>query len=275
MREEEKIMRKKRYCMLLATMILLGQIIIPNPSKVYSASVARVQSQMLQDNNIGSSITEGSNTDVVPTTPENPQPITPTMPPLVPEKPDITLPPVTIGEPVPITPTVPIKPDNTLPLVTVGEPVPIIPTAPPITPEQPDISLPTVSPTTPVTEETPVSEVTTVKSQDTNNRTTNSQDKKVETETATTEAKDRAVKTSAQEEVLRLPHTGIETNVSWTPQYFSTNSAANADKEAEERKHTIAVHAAGTGGVVTGVGTSVLLLGILKKASWLKQFLGK
>ncbi|NHI99355.1 hypothetical protein ET007_04295 [Lactococcus garvieae] len=268
-------MRKKRYCMLLATMILLGQIIIPNPSKVYSASVARVQSQMLQDNNIGSSITEGSNTDVVPTTPENPQPITPTMPPLVPEKPDITLPPVTIGEPVPITPTVPIKPDNTLPLVTVGEPVPIIPTAPPITPEQPDISLPTVSPTTPVTEETPVSEVTTVKSQDTNNRTTNSQDKKVETETATTEAKDRAVKTSAQEEVLRLPHTGIETNVSWTPQYFSTNSAVNADKKAKERKHTIAVHAAGTGGVVTGVGTSVLLLGILKKASWLKQFLGK
>ena len=72
MREEEKIMRKKRYFMLLATMILLGQIIIPNPSKVYSAPVARVQSQMLQDNNIGSSITEGSNTDVVPTTPENP-----------------------------------------------------------------------------------------------------------------------------------------------------------------------------------------------------------
>jgi hypothetical protein len=269
MREEEKIMRKKRYFMLLATMILLGQIIIPNPSKVYSAPVARVQSQMLQDNNIGSSITEGSNTDVVPTTPENPQPITPTMPPLVPEKPDITLPPVTIGEPVPITPTVPIKPDNTLPLVTVGEPVPIIPTAPPIIPEQPDISLPTVSLPTPEAEETPA------KSQDTNNRKTNSHDKKVETETATTEARDTVVKTSAQEEVLRLPHTGIETNVSWTPQYFSTNSAANADKEAEERKHTIAVHAAGTGGVVTGVATSVLLLGILKKASWLKQFLGK
>lgn len=276
MREEgKKVMRKKRYYMALVTIILLGQIIIPNPSKVYSASVVCVQSQMLQDNNIGSSITEGSNIDVVPGTPENPQPITPTIPPLVPEKPDITLPPVTISEPVPITPTVPIKPDNTLPLVTVDEPVPIMPTAPPIIPEQPDISLPTVSLPTPETEETPVSEVTTVKPQNTNNRKTNSQDKKVETEITTTEAKDTAVKTSAQEEVLRLPHTELETNISWSPQYFPTDSAVNADKEAEERKHTIAVHAAGTGGVVTGVGTSVLLLGILKKASWLKQFLGK
>ena len=71
------------------------------------------------------------------------------MPPIVPETPDITLPPVTIGEPVPITPTVPIIPDNTLPLVPVGEPVPITPTAPPIVPEQPDNSLPSISLTRP------------------------------------------------------------------------------------------------------------------------------
>ena len=58
-------------------------------------------------------------------------------------------------------------------------------------------------------------------------------------------------------------------------QHTSINSLDDADKDAVTRKHAIAVHAAGTGGVVTGIGTSVLLLGILKKASWLKQFFGK
>ena len=55
----------------------------------------------------------------------------------------------------------------------------------------------------------------------------------------------------------------------------NSNSRDDVDKDAATRKHAIAVHAAGTGGVVTGIGTSVLLLGILKKASWLKQFFGK
>ena len=254
-------MRKKRYCIILATTIVLGQTIILNPSQAYSASVSRVQAEELQDKSANNSLTEEANTGGGSTTPENPQPITPTMPPIVPETPDITLPPVTIGEPVPITPTVPIIPDNTLPLVPVGEPVPITPTAPPIVPEQPDNSLPSISLTTPEKVEVQNPESDTERDQPLKNLEAHNQDKK-----------DTTTQVSTKGELL---YTWGEANIPLMSQHTSINSLDDADKDAVTRKHAIAVHAAGTGGVVTGIGTSVLLLGILKKASWLKQIFGK
>lgn len=273
-------MRKKRYCIILATTIVLGQTIILNPSQAYSASVSRVQAEELQDKSANNSLTEEANTGGGSTTPENPQPITPTMPPIVPETPDITLPPVIIGEPVPITPTVPIIPDNTLPLVPVGEPVPITPTAPPIVPEQPDNSLPSISLTTPEKVEVQNPESDTERDQPLKNLGAHNQDKKDTTEVTPAETikpqeienKNTTTQVSTKGE---LPYTWGEANIPLMSQHTSINSLDDADKDAVTRKHAIAVHAAGTGGVVTGIGTSVLLLGILKKASWIKQIFGK
>lgn len=275
-------MRKKRYCIILATTIVLGQTIILNPSQAYSASVSRVQAEELQDKSAEDPITEEANTGGGLTTPENPQPITPTMPPIVPETPDITLPPVTIGEPVPITPTVPIIPDNTLPLVPVGEPVPITPTAPPIVPEQPDNSLPSISLTRPEKGEVQNPESDTEKNQPLKNLEAYNQDKKGTTEVTPAETREpqeiENKETTTQVSIKgELPYTWGEANIPLMSQHTSVNSNSrdDVDKDAATRKHAIAVHAAGTGGVVTGIGTSVLLLGILKKASWLKQFFGK
>ena len=273
-------MRKKRYCIILATTIVLGQTIILNPSQAYSASVSRVQAEELQDKSANNSLTEEANTGGESTTPENPQPITPTMPPIVPETPDITLPPVIIGEPVPITPTVPIIPDNTLPLVPVGEPVPITPTAPPIVPEQPDNSLPSISLTTPEKVEVQNPESDTERDQPLKNLGAHNQDKKDTTEVTPAETikpqeienKNTTTQVSTKGE---LPYIWREANIPLISQHTSINSLDDADKDAVTRKHAIAVHAAVTGGVVTGIGTSVLLLGILKKASWIKQIFGK
>lgn len=264
-------MRKKRCGIVFVASIVLGQAIINNPGHVYAAAVSPVQSEIIQENSVESSITEESNTTDVATTPETPQPITPTLPPIVPVTPDITLPPVTIEEPVPITPTVPIMPDNTLPSVPIDEPVPITPTAPPIVPEQPDNSLPSISLTVP--------EVEAEKSQEFNNSEVNSQDKDTRTEgmgRQVSENKDVAAQGSAKEELPQSFNTGWKTEASHHEPLHTTNhSLKQAEEDHVSRKHAIAVHAAGTGGVVTGVGTSVLLLSILKKASWLKQFFGK
>lgn len=229
-------MRKKKYGIVLAVTLVLGQTIILNPSQVYSASVSRVSSEKVEGNSAKDSISKESNTGSVSITPENPQPITPTVPPIVPETPDITLPPVAIGEPTPITPTVPANP---LP----SEPVTITPTTRPNAPQQPDISLPSISPTAPETAEAQKPEADTEKNQHLKKGTT-----------------------EAIEQQVTLPVMSQQT---------AANSLNDTGKDAAARKHAIAVHAAGTGGVVTGIGTSVLLLGILKKVSWLKQFFVK
>lgn len=248
-------MRKKKYGIVLAVTLVLGQTIILNPSQVYSASVSRVSSEKVEGNSAKDSISKESNTGSVSITPENPQPITPTVPPIVPETPDITLPPVAIGEPTPITPTVPVIPSHPLPVDPVpitptvpanplpSEPVTITPTTRPNAPQQPDISLPSISPTAPETAEAQKPEADTEKNQHLKKGTT-----------------------EAIEQQVTLPVMSQQT---------AANSLNDTGKDAAARKHAIAVHAAGTGGVVTGIGTSVLLLGILKKVSWLKQFFVK
>lgn len=274
-------MRKKRYCIILATTIVLGQTIILNPSQAYSASVSRVQAEELQDKSADNSLTEEANTGGGSTTPENPQPITPTMPPIVPETPDITLPPVTIGEPAPITPTVPVIPSHPLPVDPVpitptvptnplpSEPVTITPTTRPNAPQQPDISLPSISPTAPETAEAQKSEAGTQKNQHLKKATTEAIEQQI------TQNKDTTTPVAAKEELSQLPYTWGEVTLPVMSQQTAANSLNDAGKDAAARKHAIAVHAAGTGGVVTGIGTSVLLLGILKKVSWLKQFFVK
>ncbi|MDT2741054.1 hypothetical protein [Lactococcus garvieae] len=274
-------MRKKKYCIVLSATLVLGQTIILNPSQVYSASVSRVSSEELVDNSAKNSITKESNAGGVLITPDNPQPITPTVPPIVPETPDITLPPVTIVEPVPITPTVPVIPSHPLPV----DPVPITPTVPtnplpsePVTstptvrpnvPQQPDISLPPISPTAPETAESQKPESDTEKKQHLKKITTEAVEQQV------TENKDTTTQVPAKEEPPQLPYTWEEATLPVMSQQTPTNSLNDAGKDAAARKHAIAVHAAGTGGVVTGIGTSVLLLGILKKVSWLRQFFVK
>ena len=247
-------MRKKRYCIILATTIVLGQTIILNPSQAYSASVSRVQAEELQDKSANNSLTEEANTGGGSTTPENPQPITPTMPPIVPETPDITLPPVTIGEPVPITPTVPIIPDNTLPLVPVGEPVPITPTAPPIVPEQTDNSLPSISLTTPEKVEVRNPESDTQKEINLLKiwkhiikikRIQQKLPQQKAIKPQEIENKNTTTQVSTKGELL---YTWGEANIPLMSQHTSINSLDDADKDAVTRKHAIAVHAAGTGG---------------------------
>lgn len=258
-------MRKKKYGIVLAVTLVLGQTIILNPSQVYSASVSRVSSEKVEGNSTKDSTTKESNVGGVPITPENPQPITPTVPPIVPETPDITLPPVTIGEPTPITPTVPVIPSHPLP----SEPVTITPTARPNAPQQPDISLPSISPTAPETAEAQKPEADTQINQHLKKGTTEAIEQQV------TENKDTTTPVPATEELSQLPYTLGEVTLPVISQQTAANSLNDAGKDAAARKHAIAVHAAGTGGVVTGIGTSVLLLGILKKVSWLKQFFVK
>ena len=274
-------MRKKKYGIVLAVTLVLGQTIILNPSQVYSASVSRVSSEKVEGNSTKDSITKESNAGGVPITPENPQPITPTVPPIVPETPDITLPPVTIGEPAPITPTVPVIPSHPLPVNPVpitptvpanplpSEPVTITPTTRPNAPQQPDISLPSISPTAPETAEAQKPEADTEKNQHLKKGTTEAIEQQV------TENKDTTTPVPAKEEFSQLPYTWGEVTLPVISQQTAANSLNDAGKDAAARKHAIAVHAAGTGGVVTGIGTSVLLLGILKKVSWLKQFFVK
>ena len=274
-------MRKKKYGIVLAVTLVLGQTIILNPSQVYSASVSHVSSEKVEGNSTKDSTTKESNVGGVPITPENPQPITPTVPPIVPETPDITLPPVTIGEPTPITPTVPVIPSHPLPVDPVpitptvpanplpSEPVTITPTTRPNTPQQPDISLPSISPTAPETAEAQKPEADTEKNQHLKKGTTEAIEQQV------TENKDTTTPVAAKEELSQLPYTWGEATLPVMSQQTPANSLNDAGKDAAARKHAIAVHAAGTGGVVTGIGTSVLLLGILKKVSWLKQFFVK
>lgn len=266
----KKLMRKKKYGIVLAVTLVLGQTIILNPSQVYSASVSRVSSKKVEGNSTKDSITKESNAGGVPITPENPQPITPTVPPIVPETPDITLPPVTIGEPAPITPTVPVIPSHPLPANPLpSEPVTITPTIRPNAPQQPDISLPSISPTAPETAEAQKPEADTEKNQHLKKGTTEAIEQQV------TENKNTTTPVPAKEELSQLPYTWGEVTLPVMSQQTAANSLNDAGKDAAARKHAIAVHAAGTGGVVTGIGTSVLLLGILKKVSWLKQFFVK
>lgn len=263
-------MRKKKYGIVLAVTLVLGQTIILNPSQVYSASVSRVSSEKVEGNSTKDSITKESNAGGVPITPENPQPITPTVPPIVPETPDITLPPVTIGEPAPITPTFPVIPSHPLPANPLpSEPVTITPTIRPNAPQQPDISLPSISPTAPETAEAQKPEADTEKNQHLKKGTTEAIEQQV------TENKNTTTPVPAKEELSQLPYTWGEVTLPVMSQQTAANSLNDAGKDAAARKHAIAVHAAGTGGVVTGIGTSVLLLGILKKVSWLKQFFVK
>ena len=263
-------MRKKKYGIVLAVTLVLGQTIILNPSQVYSASVSRVSSKKVEGNSTKDSTTKESNAGGVPITPENPQPITPTVPPIVPETPDITLPPVTIGEPAPITPTVPVIPSHPLPANPLpSEPVTITPTIRPNAPQQPDISLPSISPTAPETAEAQKPEADTEKNQHLKKGTTEAIEQQV------TENKNTTTPVPAKEELSQLPYTWGEVTLPVMSQQTAANSLNDAGKDAAARKHAIAVHAAGTGGVVTGIGTSVLLLGILKKVSWLKQFFVK
>lgn len=266
----KKLMRKKKYGIVLAVTLVLGQTIILNPSQVYSASVSRVSSEKVEGNSTKDSITKESNAGGVPITPENPQPITPTVPPIVPETPDITLPPVTIGEPAPITPTIPVIPSHPLPANPLpSEPVTITPTIRPNAPQQPDISLPSISPTAPETAEAQKPEADTEKNQHLKKGTTEAIEQQV------TENKNTTTPVPAKEELSQLPYTWGEVTLPVMSQQTAANSLNDAGKDAAARKHAIAVHAAGTGGVVTGIGTSVLLLGILKKVSWLKQFFVK
>ncbi|WP_460648484.1 hypothetical protein [Lactococcus garvieae] len=274
-------MRKKKYGIVLAVTLVLGQTIILNPSQVYSASVSRVSSEKVEGNSTKDSTTKESNAGGVPITPENPQPITPTVPPIVPETPDITLPPVTIGEPAPITPTVPVIPSHPLPVDPVpitptvptnpfpSEPVTIIPTTRPNAPQQPDISLPSISPTAPETAEAQKPEADTQKNQHLKKGTTEAIEQQI------TQNKDTTTPVPAKEELSQLPYTWGEVTLPVMSQQTAANSLNDTGKDAAARKHAIAVHAAGIGGVVTGIGTSVLLLGILKKVSWLKQFFVK
>lgn len=255
-------MRKKKYGIVLAVTLVLGQTIILNPSQVYSASVSRVSSEKVEGNSTKDSTTKESNAGGVPITPENPQPITPTVPPIVPETPDITLPPVTIGEPAPITPTVPTNPFP-------SEPVTITPTTRPNAPQQPDISLPSISPTAPETAEAQKPEADTQKNQHLKKGTTEAIEQQI------TQNKDTTTPVPAKEELSQLPYTWGEVTLPVMSQQTAANSLNDTGKDAAARKHAIAVHAAGIGGVVTGIGTSVLLLGILKKVSWLKQFFVK
>lgn len=274
-------MRKKKYGIVLAVTLVLGQTIILNPSQVYSASVSRVSSEKVEGNSTKDSTTKESNAGGVPITPENPQPITPTVPPIVPETPDITLPPVTIGEPAPITPTVPVIPSHPLPVDPVpitptvptnpfpSEPVTITPTTRPNAPQQPDISLPSISPTAPETAEVQKPEADTQKNQHLKKGTTEAIEQQI------TQNKDTTTPVPAKEELSQLPYTWGEVTLPVMSQQTAANSLNDTGKDAAARKHAIAVHAAGIGGVVTGIGTSVLLLGILKKVSWLKQFFVK
>ena len=274
-------MRKKKYGIVLAVTLVLGQTIILNPSQVYSASVSRVSSEKVEGNSTKDSTTKESNAGGVPITPENPQPITPTVPPIVPETPDITLPPVTIGEPAPITPTVPVIPSHPLPVDPVpitptvptnpfpSEPVTITPTTRPNAPQQPDISLPSISPTAPETAEAQKPEADTEKNQHLKKGTTAAIEQQI------TQNKDTTTPVAAKEELSQLPYTWGEVTLPVMSQQTAANSLNDTGKDAAARKHAIAVHAAGIGGVVTGIGTSVLLLGILKKVSWLKQFFVK
>ena len=278
---DKKLMRKKKYGIVLAVTLVLGQTIILNPSQVYSASVSHVSSEKVEGNSTKDSTTKESNVGGVPITPENRQPITPTVPPIVPETPDITLPPVTIGEPTPITPTVPVIPSHPLPVDPVpmtptvptnslpSEPVTITPTTRPNTPQQPDISLPSISPTAPETAEAQKPEADTEKNQHLKKGTTEAIEQQI------TQNKDTTTPVAAKEELSQLPYTWGEATLPVMSQQTPANSLNDAGKDAAARKHAIAVHAAGTGGVVTGIGTSVLLLGILKKVSWLKQFFVK
>ena len=51
-------MRKKKYGIVLAVTLVLGQTIILNPSQVYSASVSRVSSEKVEGNSTKDSTTK-------------------------------------------------------------------------------------------------------------------------------------------------------------------------------------------------------------------------
>lgn len=129
--------------------------------------------------------------------------------------------------------------------------------------------MPSISPTAPETAEAQKPEADTEKNQHLKKRTTEAIEQQV------TENKDTTTQVPAKEELSQLPYTWGEVTLPVMSQQTAANSLNDAGKDAAARKHAIAVHAAGTGGVVTGIGTSVLLLGILKKVSWLKQFFVK
>ncbi|HBC90083.1 MAG TPA: hypothetical protein DCZ00_01410 [Lactococcus sp.] len=215
----------------------------------------------------GQEVSETPDLIVPPVTTEPPHPITPTMPPLIPIKPDITVP--------------------TIPPVTVEPPKPITPTAPPLIPMQPDFTLPTVAPLlpeypAPITPVVPIGELESL-GQETSN------------------LHERADEKSKKEQVEKLLNKGIS-----KPQVSASHTATLSDKaytrlgqglvalEGEQtakntniqdegsqvekeavRKHSIAVNAASAGGAVTGVCASALFLSALKKLSWLRQFFGK
>ncbi|PCS03508.1 hypothetical protein RU85_GL000866 [Lactococcus garvieae] len=145
----------------------------------------------------------------------------------------------------------------------------ITPTTRPNAPQQPDISLPSISPTAPETAEAQKPEADTQKNQHLKKGTTEAIEQQI------TQNKDTTTPVAAKEELSQLPYTWGEATLPVMSQQTAANSLNDTGKDAAARKHAIAVHAAGTGGVVTGIGTSVLLLGILKKVSWLKQFFVK
>lgn len=177
-----------------------------------------------------------------------------------------TGPPVTPEGPKPITPTFPpVSPET---------PKPITPTAPPITPEKPDISLPNVSPPTtgtpaPITPAVPAKKPEIIK-----------EARKVEEKASKDKKITEEKKPSPDREILASDHFSLPSLTEGEVEEYqhikekSTAVMASSAKE-EARKHAIAVNAAGAGGVVTGIGTSALLLGLLKKANWLRQFFGK
>ncbi|WP_251712341.1 hypothetical protein [Lactococcus ileimucosae] len=204
---------------------------------------------------------------VPPVTTEPPQPITPTRPPIIPIKPDITVP--------------------TLPPVTVETPKPITPTAPPLIPMQPDITLPTVAP--PVPEyPVPITPVfPTGEPENLGQGTPNSQDetdkgnKKDHVEKVVDKGISKTqVSASHTEDLPAKDDTRLDQGLVALEGYQmakNTNAEEKGSRVEEEavRKHSIAVNAASAGGAVTGVCASALFLSVLKKLSWLRQFFGK
>ncbi|WP_081165094.1 hypothetical protein [Lactococcus garvieae] len=208
-----------------------------------------------------------------------PNPITPTVP-TNPETPDIVIPPTITEPPKPITPTAPpIDPDITLPPVPIDPPKPVTPTAPPVNPVTPDITLPLVTvdppkPLTPIAPPTPHEKKVDGSTQEKN------EPKKLKP-TTVKKVNDR------KEPNVGPTYSNRETfpaqSLTLVPQstaYWVDNTAEgelrqqlpHVPEKVASRKHAIAVNAAGAGGVVTGIGTSALLLSALKKIGWLRHF---